>query len=41
MKKLIVILGDQLDSRSPAIAAATKGRDVLWMVEAKAESTHV
>jgi len=41
MKQLIVILGDQLDHQSPAIKAATKSRDILWMAEARAESTQV
>ena len=41
MKNLIVILGDQLDSQSPAILNARAGKDVFWMAEARAESTHV
>ena len=41
MRNLIVILGDQLDSDSPALANADSARDLIWMAEATEEATHV
>ncbi len=38
---LIVVLGDQLDQHSPVLTRADKARDVIVMVEAQEESTHV
>jgi len=38
-RHVIVVLGDQLDANSPALADADPGQDVVLMVEAPAEST--
>jgi deoxyribodipyrimidine photolyase-related protein len=41
MSQLVVILGDQLWMQNPALLAANKKNDVVLMVEASQESTHV
>ncbi|GAA5483292.1 cryptochrome/photolyase family protein [Haloferula sargassicola] len=41
MRNLVLILGDQLDADSPALAAADPEHDLIWMAEAAEESTHV
>lgn len=41
MRNLIVILGDQLDADSAALAGADPKLDLVWMAEAAEESTHV
>ena len=41
VRNLILILGDQLDHQSAALAAADKARDIVLMIEAREESTHV
>lgn len=41
MRNLIVILGDQLDPRSPALADIDPAEDAVWMAESSAEATHV
>ncbi|MCH7225689.1 cryptochrome/photolyase family protein [Haloferula sp. A504] len=41
MRNLLVILGDQLDPDSPALADADPKKDLIWMCEASEESTHV
>jgi deoxyribodipyrimidine photolyase-related protein len=40
-RNLILILGDQLDRESAALRDADKKRDVIVMIEAREESTHV
>ena len=39
--RLILILGDQLDRRSPVLAACDPARDRLLMIEARSESQRV
>jgi deoxyribodipyrimidine photolyase-related protein len=39
--RLVLVLGDQLDSRSAAFGGFDKNRDVVWMAEVADESTHV
>ena len=41
VRQLIVILGDQLDSRSPALQDVAPEQDVVWMAEVPHESTKV
>ncbi len=41
IRNLILILGDQLDRESAALREADKTRDVVVMIEAREESTHV
>ncbi len=40
-RRLIVVLGDQLNADSAALARCDRQRDVVWMAEAAEESTHV
>jgi deoxyribodipyrimidine photolyase-related protein len=39
--RLITILGDQLDRKSPALLAGNKSRDTILMMEVAHESRHV
>jgi deoxyribodipyrimidine photolyase-related protein len=41
MRHLVIILGDQLDRSSHALADFDREQDVLWMAEVAAEATHV
>jgi deoxyribodipyrimidine photolyase-related protein len=41
IRNLVVVLGDQLDEDSPAFDGFALDRDLIWMCEAPAESTHV
>ncbi len=41
LRHLVVVLGDQLDRRSAAFDGFDPARDVVWMAEVTAESTHV
>ncbi len=41
VRHLILLLGDQLDARSAALEQADPERDVVVMIEAREESTHV
>jgi deoxyribodipyrimidine photolyase-related protein len=41
LRHLIVILGDQLDRRSPALDDFDPARDAVWMAEVAEEATHV
>ena len=41
VRHLIVVLGDQLDAASSALADVDPARDVVWMAEVDEESTHV
>lgn len=41
IRHLIVVLGDQLDPASQAFEDFDAARDVIWMAEVRAESTHV
>lgn len=41
MRRLIIILGDQLDADSSAFDGFDPARDTIWMAEAQEESTHV
>ncbi|MGL4419392.1 MAG: cryptochrome/photolyase family protein, partial [Gemmataceae bacterium] len=41
VRNLVLILGDQLDRESPALAGFDPKRDRLWMAEVQEESTHV
>ncbi|MBB5351270.1 deoxyribodipyrimidine photolyase-related protein [Haloferula luteola] len=41
MRRLILILGDQLDANSPALTHADPHQDRVWMAEVTEESTHV
>lgn len=41
LRKLVVVLGDQLDRDSAALADFDPARDALWMAEVDEESTHV
>lgn len=41
IRHLIVILGDQLDPKHPALEQIDPERDLIWMAEATEESTHV
>ncbi len=40
-RNLVVVLGDQLDLQSAALAGFDPARDVVWMAEVMEESTHV
>lgn len=40
-RRLVLVLGDQLDSKSAAFDDFDRGRDVVWMAEVSEESTHV
>ncbi len=40
-KRLVIVLGDQLSLKNPAIANASKTDDVILMTEVREESTHV
>ena len=40
-RRLVMLLGDQLDSRNPALAAADPSADTVLMVETAGEATHV
>jgi deoxyribodipyrimidine photolyase-related protein len=41
VRRLIVVLGDQLDSRSCAFDGFDRDLDLVWMAEVAPESTHV
>jgi deoxyribodipyrimidine photolyase-related protein len=41
IRNLIVVLGDQLDAESPALAGCDPSLDAIWMAEVAAESTKV
>ncbi|MEO2001077.1 MAG: cryptochrome/photolyase family protein, partial [Pirellulales bacterium] len=40
-RKLVLVLGDQLDQSSSAFDGIDKDQDVIWMAEVAEESTHV
>ena len=40
-RRLILVLGDQLDRTAPVLAALDPARDQVWMCEAASEATHV
>ncbi len=40
-RRLVVVLGDQLNANSAALDDFDKARDVIWMAEVDDESTHV
>jgi deoxyribodipyrimidine photolyase-related protein len=40
-RRLIVVLGDQLDRTAPALADLDPAHDLVWMCEAAIEATHV
>lgn len=40
-RRLVIVLGDQLDARAPAFDGFDPGQDVVWMAEVAAESTRV
>ena len=41
VRRLVVVLGDQLDAASSAFDAFEPAQDLVWMCEAREESTHV
>lgn len=41
IRHIVVILGDQLDSRSSALDGFDRAQDRIWMCEAVEESTHI
>lgn len=41
LRRLVVILGDQLDPRAVSLSGFDPGNDALWMAEVEAESTKV
>ena len=41
IRRLVVILGDQLNEDSLALVNFHNSTDVIWMAETKSESTHV
>ena len=41
MRNLVLVLGDQLDSKSAAFDGFDKTQDVVWMAEVAQENTHV
>ena len=41
MRHLLVVLGDQLDSKSDLLQAADPEQDAVWMAEVDQENTHV
>jgi deoxyribodipyrimidine photolyase-related protein len=41
IRHLVVVLGDQLDRRSPAFDGFDPAQDKVWMAEVSSESTHV
>lgn len=41
IRSLVVVLGDQLDLQSPALADFDCQADLVWMAEVREESTHV
>lgn len=41
MRKLVLILGDQLDAESAAFEGFDPAQDAVWMAEVPAEATHV
>jgi deoxyribodipyrimidine photolyase-related protein len=41
VRHLVVVLGDQLDPRAPALADLDPAQDLAWMAEVAEESTHV
>ncbi|MGB0713276.1 MAG: cryptochrome/photolyase family protein [Gammaproteobacteria bacterium] len=41
LRNLVLVLGDQLNTDSSALRGFDPGRDLLWMAEVAAESTHV
>ena len=40
-RKLVLVLGDQLDQLSSAFDDIDKDQDIIWMAEVAEESTHV
>jgi deoxyribodipyrimidine photolyase-related protein len=40
-RRLVLVLGDQLDRNGPALAGLDAGQDWVWMCEARAEATQV
>ncbi len=40
-RRLIVVLGDQLDADSPVLGETDRERDVVWMAEVREEAEHV
>lgn len=41
IRRLIIVLGDQLDPDSPVLADFDPDQDLLWMAEVEEEATHV
>ena len=41
VRKLVIVLGDQLDEQSSALQGFDAAQDVVWMAEVAEESTHV
>ena len=41
IRRLVIVLGDQLNFDSPALANFDPEQDLIWMAEASEESTHV
>lgn len=41
LRRLAIVLGDQLDTKSPLFDGFDKDKDLLWMAEVAGESTHV
>ena len=41
VRHLVIVLGDQLDEQSSALADFDAAQDIVWMAEVKEESTHV
>lgn len=41
MRRLVVVLGDQIDRQSVALEGFDPAQDALWMAEVREESTHV
>ena len=40
LRHLVIMLGDQLDEQSSAMADFDPAQDLLWMAEVAEESTH-
>ena len=41
LRHLVIVLGDQLDRHSAALADFDPARDAVWMAEVRAEATQV
>ena len=41
VRRLVVILGDQLDAQAQALRLSDPQQDLVWMAEVREESTHV